>query len=197
MLSAILLAAGSSRRMGTENKLLLPWQGEPIVAVTAKRLLAAGLKEIILVTGYQAADITAAVSHLPLQIVHNPLFEEGMTSSIQTGIRAAHGQGYMIALSDMVLLTTSEYQQIATAWETQYKTDDHCIGIPIYQNQKGNPVIFPWALRQDILEHIEKEGCKAIVQRNPAHQFHIPMPTDHILQDIDRPEDYTRLSDKF
>ncbi|HEY6901638.1 MAG TPA: nucleotidyltransferase family protein, partial [Puia sp.] len=169
----------------------LPWQGLPIIVVTAQRLLAAGTGEVILVTGYQSEEIIAAVSHLPLKIVHNPLFEEGMTSSIQAGVRAAGGNGYLIGLADMVLITTEEYQLVTTAWETQYRLDDHCIGLPEYQGQKGNPVVFPHTLRNDILRHPEKEGCKAIVQRNPTHQFRIPMPTDHILHDIDRPEDYT------
>ncbi|MBS1663287.1 MAG: nucleotidyltransferase family protein [Bacteroidetes bacterium] len=194
MLSVILLAAGSSRRMGNANKLLLPWQGKPLVTITAERLLAAGFEEVILVTGHQAEAIAAAVGHLPVKLIHNPLFGEGMTSSIQAGVGAASGSGYLIGLADMVRITTEEYRLLKAAWEAQYEKDDRCIGLPEYQGQKGNPVIFPRSLRDDILRHPEKEGCKAIVQRNPAHQFNISMPTDHILRDIDLPEDYSLLS---
>jgi len=195
MLSAILLAAGSSRRMGTTNKLLLPWQNKPIVAVTAANLLGAGFEEVIVVTGHQAAEVTAALNHLPLRLVHNPRFEEGMTSSIQTGISQAGGKGYMICLADMFLITPAEYILLKKAWEQEFSLDDHCIGIPEYQGQKGNPVILPCVLRSEILSHEEKEGCKEIVRNNSKHQLRISMPTDHILRDLDLPEEYIALTD--
>ena len=189
MLSAILLAAGSSRRMGTTNKLLLPWQNQPIVAVTAANLLAAGFEEVIVVTGHQAAEVTAALDHLPLRLVHNPRFEEGMTSSIQTGISQARGKGYMICLADMFLITPAEYILLKKAWEKQFAIDDHCIGIPGYQGEKGNPVILPCVLRSEILSHKEKDGCKEIVRNNSQHQLFISMPTNHILLDLDTTEE--------
>ena len=195
MLSAILLAAGSSRRMGAHNnKLLLPWHERTIVASTAANLLAAGLKEVIVVTGYEAPKIIDALKCLPLQFTHNPAFDDGMTSSIQTGVREAHGDGYMICLADMVLISPAEYAQLASAWEQQYLLDPYCIGIPEYRGEKGNPVIFPAALRVSILSHPEKEGCRELVRHNQSHQLHIDMPYDHILRDIDRPEDYALLN---
>lgn len=221
MLSAILLAAGSSRRMGAHNKLLLPWQNTPIVTATAANLLAAGFEEIIVVTGHQAAEVTAAIHRLPethrppathhppathplpgihplpVRFVHNPRFEEGLTSSIQTGVREATGKGYMICLADMVLITAAEYDLLKKTWETTYALDPHCIGIPEYQGKKGNPVILPAALRQEILGHPEKEGCKELVRAWSDHHLRIPMPTDHILTDIDRPEEYDRLTGRI
>jgi molybdenum cofactor cytidylyltransferase len=195
MVSAILLAAGSSRRMGDKNKLLLPWQDKPVITTTATHLLAAGLQEIIVVTGYEAPLIEDALQDLPLQFVHNPAYEEGMTSSIRSGVRQATGHGYMICLSDMVMIGPAEYTQLASAWEKRYTLDDHCIGIPEYKGQKGNPVILPATLHNDILSHPEKEGCRDLVRLHQAHHLHIPMPTDHILKDIDRPEDYALLKE--
>ncbi|HMI62124.1 MAG TPA: nucleotidyltransferase family protein, partial [Puia sp.] len=177
------------------NKLLLPWQNKPIVAVTAANLLGAGFEEVIVVTGHQAAEVTAALNHLPLRLVHNPRFEEGMTSSIQTGISQAGGKGYMICLADMFLITPAEYILLKKAWEQEFSLDDHCIGIPEYQGQKGNPVILPCVLRSEILSHEEKEGCKEIVRNNSKHQLRISMPTDHILRDLDLPEEYIALTD--
>ncbi len=143
MLTAILLAAGSSRRMGPVNKLLMPYQGQPIVVATATRLLAAGIKEIIVVTGYEAADIGKALAHLPIHLAHNPRHAEGLTGSIQTGIRAAMtpsagvstpaSQGYMICLADMVLITPPEYALLANAFDRHHTADDRCILIPDYQ----------------------------------------------------------------
>ena len=204
MLTAILLAAGSSRRMGPINKLLMPYQGQPIVAVTATRLLAAGIKEIIVVTGYEAADIGKAIAHLPIHLAHNPRHEEGLTGSIQTGIRASTApsagvptptsQGYMICLADMVLITPPEYTLLANAFHQHHTADDRCILIPDYQGSPGNPVIFSAAWRDILLKHPEKEGCKGIIHSNPTHIFRIPMPSAHILADIDLPGDYEALA---
>ncbi|MBS1602660.1 MAG: nucleotidyltransferase family protein [Bacteroidetes bacterium] len=195
MLSAILLAAGSSRRMGDDNKLLLPWQDRTVVAATASNLLAAGLQEMIVVTGYDAPAVAGALKGLPLKFVHNPDHEEGMTSSIRAGVRRAAGDGYMICLADMVMISPTEYASLASAWEKRYTVDDYCIAIPEYQGQKGNPVILPATLREDILSHPEKEGCRDLVRLHHAHHLRIPMPTDHILKDIDRPEDYIFLKE--
>jgi len=194
MLTAILLAAGTSRRMGDDNKLLLPWKSQAIVAVTATNLLAAGLEEIIVVTGHEAPQIGEALKDLPLRFIHNPIYREGMTSSIQAGVRLANGNGFMICLADMVLISPAEYAQVAAAWEKGRALDDHCIGIPEYQGEKGNPVILPATLREQILTHPEKEGCRELVRLYKSHQLRIPMPHDHVLRDIDRPEDYTLLN---
>jgi len=190
MLTAILLAAGTSRRMGDDNKLLLPWKDRTIVAATAANILAAGIGEIIVVTGYEAPKITGALEGLRLRFIHNPAYNEGMTSSIQTGVRGANGDGFMICLADMVLISPAEYAHLAAAWEKAHASAPHCIAIPEYQGEKGNPVILPATLREEILIHPEKEGCRQLVRRYHAHHLRIPMPNDHILRDIDRPEDY-------
>ena len=194
MVTAILLAAGSSKRMGASNKLLLPWQGKTILSSTAEHILAAGFEEIILVTGHEAAAVEANVANLPVHIIHNPHYTTGMTSSIQSGISIAHGHGYMICLADMVLITPPEYRLLATAFEQQYPHDPHCIIIPEYQGKKGNPVIFSAGWREAILQHPEEEGCRTLVRSHPEHHFYVPMTTLHILKDIDFPEDYQTMT---
>lgn len=197
MVTAILLAAGSSRRMGAANKLLLPWKGKPLVAITAEHILGAGVGELVIVTGHQAPEVIAAVSHLPARIVHNPDHEKGMTSSIRTGVGTATGQGYLICLADMTLITPEEYILLIKAFEREYGRNVHCILVPEFQGQKGNPVLFSATWREPILQHPEEDGCRTLVRNNPQHQLRIAMPTDHILQDIDYPIDYQQLSGPF
>ena len=193
MVTAILLAAGSSRRMGDSNKLLLPWKGKPLAVITAEHILEAGVGELIIVTGHQAPETSAALSHLPARIIHNPQHEQGMTSSIRTGVSIATGQGYLICLADMALITPGEYTLLLKAFEPEYSRNIHCILLPEYQGQKGNPVLFSAAWRESILQHPEEDGCKTLVRNNPQHHNRIPMPTDHILRDIDSPADYQQL----
>ena len=194
MISAILLAAGSSVRMGAVNKLLLPWQGATVIATTAANLVAAGLQEVIVVTGHQPAEIRSALHNLPVRFVHNPSFTSGLTSSIQTGVGIAGGNGYMICLADMALITSGEYALLSAAFQRGFLPDDRCIILPEFNHKTGNPVIFSSVYRSDILRHPEKEGCKTLVRSNILHHLRVPMPSDHVLIDIDYPDDYKTLT---
>jgi len=193
MLSAIVLAAGSSRRMENKNKLLLPYKGKTVLAHTVGNILSAGIEEVIVVTGFERGLIEESIGHLPVRIVYNPQHEEGMTGSIQAGVRAATGKGYMICLSDMVLITPGEYLLLKCTFERRHARDERCICLPEYKGEKGNPVIFSSFHRDAILQHPEKEGCKGIVRVHPEHQYHVNMPFGNILKDMDDPAAYQSL----
>jgi molybdenum cofactor cytidylyltransferase len=194
MLSAIVLAAGSSRRMGNKNKLLLPYNGKTVLATTTGNILAAGIEEVIVVTGHDATLVESAIRHLPVSIVHNSRYERGMTSSIQEGVRAAKGDGYMICLSDMVLITPGEYALLKKKFEEKRQSNSKCICLPKYKDGKGNPVIFSSWYKDAILQHEEREGCKQIIRSNEENLYWVGMPTDHVLRDMDSPGDYEALA---
>lgn len=193
MLSAIVLAAGSSRRMGNKNKLMLPYKEKTVLATVVGNILSAGIKEIIVVTGHEAAQVTDSLRDLAVRFVHNPHYERGMTGSIQSGVRIAKGDGYLICLSDMVLVTGAEYALLQEAFRQQRLSDERCICIPVYKGEKGNPVGFSSFYRELLLHHPEKEGCKGIVRSHPEHVFPVDMPTDHTLRDLDSPDEYSAL----
>jgi molybdenum cofactor cytidylyltransferase len=192
MLTAIVLAAGSSRRMG-KNKLLLPYRGGPLLTYVTGNILSAKVGPVIVVTGHDAGQIGEALKGLQVQLVHNPQYDTGMTSSIQAGVSAAGGDGYMICLSDMALIRPGEYRLLKNAFDKEYRRDKACIIQPVYDNQTGNPVIFSAAWRQAILEHAGPEGCKSILRKHTDNCYQVEMPTSGILQDVDWPEDYDRL----
>ena len=194
MVSAIVLAAGLSTRMGTANKLLLAYKNKTVIATVIENIIAAGIEEIIVVSGFEAEKIQGALEGLAVQFVHNPAYEKGMTASIQHGVSVAKGNGYMICLSDMVLIEPAEYTLLKEAFELQLKLDRKCICMPRFKNEKGNPVIFSSFYKKAILQHKDMEGCKEIVQLNKAHIHWIEMDSLHILQDMDYPEDYSRLN---
>lgn len=193
MLSAILLAAGSSTRMAPDNKLLLPWQHKPIVWHTANHLLAAGIDDLIVVTGHEAAALTDALHSLPIRFIHNPEHALGLTGSIRSGVHMAHGDGYMICLADMFLVTAPEYFLLRTGFDRQYRQDVRCIILPVYQGHTGNPVIFSSFYRNALLSLPEGEGGKSLVHTHQDHHHRIAMPTDHVLRDLDTPGDYDTL----
>jgi len=196
MLTAIVLAAGSSRRMG-RNKLLLPYGGKPLLAHVVRSVLSAHVGSVIVVTGYEAERTENILKGLEITLVYNPHFEEGMTSTIQTGVAAAGGDGYMICLSDMALIDPDEYRFLKNTFNKQVLHDKACIIQPTHDNQTGNPVIFSAAWREAILEHAEPEGCKSILRAHPENLYQVEMRSASILQDVDWPDDYDRLSRSF
>ncbi|HRI20082.1 MAG TPA: nucleotidyltransferase family protein [Panacibacter sp.] len=193
MLTAIVLAAGTSTRMGNTNKLLLPYKNKTVIATVAENVINAGIGEVIVVTGFEAEKIQQALKGLPVQFVNNPAYAKGMTTSIQHGVLQAKGNGFMICLSDMVLITPHEYSLLNNCFGEQLMHNEKCICIPLYNKEKGNPVIFSSSYKQAILNHTGMEGCKEIVQENKEYIHFIEMNTPHILQDMDYPGDYEKL----
>lgn len=191
--SAIVLAAGLSSRMGAENKLLLPVDGKPMVRVVVERLLEAGVEEVLVVTGYEVERIQEALSSLPVKMIFNPNYRRGMTSSIQTGVAAASGLGYMICPGDMPFLQSADYRQMRAFFGEKHREDAACICAPVYQGKRGHPVVFAAHYREEILQHKEPEGCKGIVGAHHDHLYTLPFSTSSILRDMDTPEDYGLL----
>ena len=223
MVSAILLAAGQSRRMGAVNKLLLPFGSGTLLGNTLQNILHANPSEIIAVTGYEAPLVEAALLSLesasnaskirknssdglspsdeffyaspPLRIIHNPNFEQGMTSSIQAGVRAAHPdtQGLMVCLGDMPLLSPTTYRWVLAAFLQHLRQDPQAIVQPMFQGQVGHPVVFSNTYRSSIEALTYPDGCKPILQAHREHLYRIESPTDTVLMDADTPEAYAGM----
>ena len=195
MLSAVVLAAGLSSRMENKNKLLLPYLGKTILQITLANILAAGIDDVVVVTGRDAAQVTSLLLPLPVRMVHNAGFAHGLTGSIQKGVQEAKGTGYMICLADMVWITPAEYALLQQEFVLQRQVNPDCICVPVYGGDRGNPVIFANTYRETILRHPATDGCREIVQANKHNVYAVTMPADHILRDLDTPEDYRKLTD--
>jgi molybdenum cofactor cytidylyltransferase len=200
-LTAIVLAAGLSRRMGTENKLLLPFGKATILETTLANITAAEMGETFVVVGHEAAEIRAVLSQnaqffkQKIKILTNNHYEKGMTTSIQTGVAAAEqgSGGYMICLSDMPFILPSDYQFLRAAFFDILATDSQAIVQPTFDGKRGNPTVLSSFYKKDILDLIYTEGCKPIVQANAAHVYLVEMPTDAVLRDIDFMEEYLKI----
>jgi len=182
--------------MENKNKLLLPYRGKTIVEITVGHILSAGIDDVVVVTGRDGEQVSALLQALPVRLVHNQRFAEGLTGSIQAGVAQAQGNGYMICLADMVWLTAGEYRLLADRFNRQVQADPRCICLPVYQGQKGNPVIFSGWYSNLIAAQPPGEGCRDIVQAHTDHVHRVDMATDHILRDLDDPADYRRLTEE-
>lgn len=194
-LTHLLLAAGRSRRMGGPNKLLLPFRGSTLLEATLDNLLLTGMGEVVVVLGHEAGRIRSLLRGRDVRFVENPDHGQGMTTSIQAGVRAAGEatDGYAICLADMPLVAPAEYQLLASAFFTKMEKDGQAIVQPVFQGQRGHPVIFSRHYHEAILRLAYPEGCKPIVQENRDHLALVEMPTDGILLDADDAAAYQAL----
>lgn len=194
--SAIILAAGESRRMGDANKLLMPLRGRPMLAHVIRAVTTASVDEAIVVLGHEADQVLPVLAAYPVRTVINPDYAEGMTTSIRTGVAATASKtaGFMICLSDLPLIKAGEYTHLANAFREAVAADPQCIVRPVFEGTPGNPVVFAGAYRAALQEHAEREGCKGLVKRHRAHVLDVAMATDHVIRDIDTPEAYAALT---
>ena len=195
MISAIILAAGESKRMGAQNKLLLPFGEKTLIENIVDTVLASQVSEVIVVLGHESARIRDVLRNRKVRFAINLDFEEGMTTSIQTGVRTISPQakGFMICLSDLLFIKVKEFNKLLHAFEKDLTKNEYSIVLPSFQGQRGNPVIFSVSYKSAILEHRGKNGCRGVIKQNPEHVFEQVMETANILKDIDTKEDYQSL----
>ena len=193
MVSAIVLAAGTSSRMEGPNKLLLPFRDSTIIRHTVENVLPSGVGEVLVVTGYQREELMAALDGMAIHACYNPGYKSGMTGSIQTGVREAKGDAYMICLGDMPLVNPGDYQALVSEATRLLSQGEPFIVLPDYQNRRANPVIFSKHFREAILLHQQPDGCKEIVQQHAAAIHRVAMETDSVIRDIDYTSDYDKL----
>lgn len=194
--SAILLAAGESRRMGQVNKLALPIDGVPLLRRTVKALLQAQLREVIVVVGHEQHSVRKLLAGMPVRIVSNERYPEGQMSSVYCGMEALHEpcEGVMVCLSDQPLL---ESRDINTLVDTFQNIPSCSVLVPTYHGQRGNPIILASQHRSDILNGERNLGCKRFIEKNPDLVTTVEFENDHVVFDLDIPDDYARLQLRF
>lgn len=195
--SAVLLAAGESRRMGEVNKLELLIDGVPLLRRTAETLLASTLQEIVVVLGHQAEKASTILKGLPLKFVVNEDYRDGQMTSVYQGLSSLSQvcDGVMICLSDQPLLQTDDVNVLIEAFsQGRYRSNKGSILVPTYQGKRGNPIILDYQHRQEILNGKRNLGCKKLIEKNPELVSSFEMSNNHVVIDLDTPEEYTRLT---
>jgi molybdenum cofactor cytidylyltransferase len=194
-LCAIVLAAGRSTRMQEHNKLLLPWGGKRIVQVVVETLLSISFEEVVVVVGHQRDAVEEALADYPLQLVHNPGYAEGLSTSIERGVEAAGADvhGYLFALGDMPQVKSATINELCRAffWGT---TD--AIVLPTVQGRRGNPVVFSGSYRAQLLQLEGDRGARPLMQKYAAKVLEVAVEDPGILLDVDTPEVYRAMLEK-
>ncbi|HZC36150.1 MAG TPA: nucleotidyltransferase family protein [Chthoniobacterales bacterium] len=193
MLSAVVLAAGMSARMG-KNKLLLEFRTKPLIAHAVDTLLASEVDEVVVVLGHEAEKIRDKLQRKRVRLVQNPHYREGLSTSVRAGVRAVSPQAeaIMIYLADQPLLESADVNFIVRAF-TYAKTINKRIVVPFFNGQRGNPVILDSSYKEAILGLIGDVGCRGVIKRYPDEVFLVEMENDHVVRDVDNADDFQQV----
>ncbi len=188
-LAAVVLAAGMSSRMGA-NKLLLKVGDRRVIEHI---LLSLQPMDTTVVTGHRPEDITDIAESLGAETVHNPDYEEGMTTSFQTGLRTLDPEveAVFMVLSDTFGFSTELLEWMADTMEDE---SEPLIVSPVYQWKRGHPVLFRRPLFEEFLGLQAGETMRDVVNRhNDRHKY---VESDIWCRiDLDTPEDYERVKE--
>jgi molybdenum cofactor cytidylyltransferase len=187
MISAILLGAGESKRMG-KNKLLLPWGKKTIFEHCLQTLLRSEVKEVIIVINDRLKEFIRPIHAQKIKVVINPHYQRGLSTSIRRGVQAiAPGsEGVLIALGDQPFIKTRTINAMIKAFAQGRKG----ILIPSFRGKRGNPVIFHRRFRRELLRLKGDVGGKSIIENHPGEILDIPLKSAGVVKDIDLWEDY-------
>ncbi len=200
--AAIILAAGSSSRMGGgRHKLLLPLHDRPVLAHVLDAVLASQARPVVLVLGHQAeqvrAHIASYVTHPDLNIIENTDYLQGMSTSMRLGIQALQSYGYMnssnseidstlILLGDQPLITAQDIDTLIAAYRTTAKK----IVAPTYDGKRGNPILFDASLFPELLKVTGDEGGRSVLERHRDEIATVEMGNSLANIDVDTWEAY-------
>ena len=181
---AVILAAGLSSRMAPVNKLLMSLGDRPVIRHVVQTALDAGLDPATVVVGPDREALRAALEGLPVRIVGNDDYEEGLASSIRAGVAAiaAEVDAAVFLLGDMPLIAPRHLGPLLAAFAP---AKGRSICIPTYGTKRGNPVLWSAQYFPRLLELRGDQGARVLFRDLADQIFEVEMPDDAVLVDID------------
>lgn len=191
-ISAIVLAAGSSSRLGRAKQLLI-FKGKSLIQNCIENLFEIGIKKPIIVLGARFEKINAHLNqHFPeIHICKNPVWEKGMAGSLQTGLSAlaAEYDAVLICLSDQPLIPSSHFTSMMDAFQQSHK-----MIVSSYNEDVGVPAIIPKKYFEEIMNLSGKKGAKYLLRKYKEEALSITCP--EAAYDVDTEEDYRRIVER-
>lgn len=196
MLSAIILAAGDSARIGSP-KALLRWRGRPFIEHVCDALRRSGVEDRVVVLGRASHEILAAWPPAGEKVTVNPHPEHGQLSSLRCGLlEAAEGaEGYMVCLADQPTIPADTYRRIIDCWANNKET----IVIPRTfraadaKLKRGHPIVIPAAYRGLCFEGPLEKGLHWVTHHPSVKVTDLEVKDPEIIRDFDTPGDYENL----
>jgi molybdenum cofactor cytidylyltransferase len=196
MLPGVILAAGDSTRMGFPKALLLTRDGKPFVATIVATFAAAGISDIVVITGRDHERIVDALADEPLavlpRIVRNPDPSRGQLSSLLTGMDAVvtpDTPAMVVTLVDVPLLRSETVRLVVSEWRRSRAP----IVRPAIGERHGHPVVFDQRVFDELRLAPSDIGAKAVVRAHADEVLNVPVADEGCLVDVDTPRDYEAL----
>jgi molybdenum cofactor cytidylyltransferase len=187
--SAVVLAAGASRRMG-QPKQLLPWgrDGQPMLRHVVQTALAAPVDEVIVVLGHAADRIAPTLEGLPARVVVNPAWADGLSTSVRTGVDAASAtaEAALFVLADQPQLTPDVMASVVAC----FRRTRAPIVVPTADGGPGAPALFARTLFDELRAVQGDRGGRVVMAHHPDQIATVAVPNAALLADIDTPDDY-------
>jgi molybdenum cofactor cytidylyltransferase len=189
MISAIILAAGQSKRMG-QPKMLLPWGNTTVLEKVIATFKAADVEDILVVTGGDRDAVESLVGG-SAQIIFNPNYAKGeMLSSVQVGLVGLKpgAEAALIGLGDQPQVRERSVRSVLKA----YRNSGASLVVPSFQMRRGHPWLVARVHWDEILEMRSPASLRDFLNRHADEIHYVELHHESVLQDLDTPGDYLK-----
>lgn len=194
-ITAVILAAGQSKRMGTAKQ-LLPWGETTVLGQTIRQVKQADINEILVVVGHRADEVGQIAAQEGVATLYNPDYETGeMLSSLKTAVSHLQNKtdAVLVVLADQPMVEAQTLNAVISPFKQQ-KAD---LIAPIYKGRRGNPVLIGSAYFHDLLALPADDAPRTLLQRHRDKLLLIPVQSNAIHRDLDTPEAYEKWRPKL
>ena len=194
--SAIVLAAGRSTRMGTVNKLLAPLDGRVMVRAVVDALEGSSVRPVVVVTGHEADRVEEALAGAGVRIVHNAEYREGLSGSMRAGLAALpnSAQAAVICLGDMPLVASKHVDKLVAAFDP---AEGREICVPVFEGKRGNPVLFARRFFEEMAAVRGDVGARHLIGEYEEYVCEVAMDDRAVLVDVDSPQALVEIEEQL
>ena len=192
MISAILLAAGESKRLKGENKLVKTFKKKPLIHHSLKSLQKSKVKKIIIVLGFQSSEEKKKIKKKKkIQFILNEKFKLGISTSIKVGLKKIYkkDRGFIIMQSDMPFVKTSDINKICNSINKK----KYLVHALKFKNRLGNPIGFDISVLEKFNKIKGNIGAKYMVKRLKNNTNFIKVHSGKVFKDFDLKKDFNKF----
>jgi molybdenum cofactor cytidylyltransferase len=192
-IAALVLAAGQSRRMGRNNKLLAEIDGIAMVRRTAENILGSRARPVVAITGHERERTEEILGDLDLSFAHNPDYADGLSTSMKAGLSALDDDvdGILVCLGDMPRVSPETIDKLIGAFDP---LESRAICVPTWRGKRGNPVLWSRQFFEEMMEVSGDVGARHLIGTHSELVVEVEMKDDGVMIDVDTPDALARLN---
>jgi molybdenum cofactor cytidylyltransferase len=190
--AAVVLAAGQSRRMGHINKLLELVDEVPLIRRVVETVFASQAAPVVVVTGYEAEEVKAALSALDVIFVHNPNYADGLSTSLKTGLAAVPRDcaAAVVCLGDMPMIAPKHIDALIERCDPEA---GRAVGVPVHLGKRGNPVLWARRFFEAMTDVSGDVGARHLIGAHAELVYEVEFEDTAVLTDLDTPEEWSQF----